>query len=130
YLPWLFNTISIGHLEWIVNFQSKLTFMDFQRIIERNEKGKIDLIYDLISFYRRYIGNIKRSEFKYFVDKISLQIKTCSLQEIRFPQMFFSGLTELIFLEEEVNQIVNSIDFNTVKKDFEQATPRYWGSLL
>ena len=130
YLPWLFNTISIGHLEWIVNFQSKLTFMDFQRITEKNEKGKIDLIYDLISFYRKYIGNIKRSEFKYFIDKISLQIKTCSLQEIRFPQMFLSGLPELIFLEEEVNQIVNSIDFNKVKKDFEEATPRYWGSLL
>lgn len=130
YLPWLFNTISIGHLEWVVNFQNKLSFMDFQKIIERNEKGKIDLIYDLISFYRNYIGNIKRSEFKYFVDKISLQIKTCSLQEIRFPQMFFSGLIELIFLEKEINKIVNSIDFNRVKKDFEEATPRYWGSLL
>lgn len=129
YLPWLFNTISIGHLEWVVNFQSKLSFMDFQRIIERNEKGKIDLIYDLISFYRNYIGNIKRSEFKYLVDKISLQIKACSLQEIRFPQLFISGLTELIFFEKEVNQIVNSIDFNRVKKDFEEATPRYWGSL-
>ncbi|WP_348825530.1 HNH endonuclease [Flavobacterium aestuarii] len=130
YLPWLFDTISTGHLEWVVNFQSKLNFTDFQRIIERNEKGKIDLIFDLISFYRKYIGNIKRSEFKYFVDKISLQIKRSSLQEIRFPQMFFSGLTELIFFEKEVNEIVNSVDFNRVKKDFEEATPRYWESLL
>ncbi|WP_432671041.1 hypothetical protein [Flavobacterium sp. SM2513] len=39
-------------------------------------------------------------------------------------------MTELIFFEKEVNQIVNSIDFNRVKKDFEEATPRYWGSLL
>jgi ABC-type oligopeptide transport system ATPase subunit len=130
YLSWLFDMISTGHLEWVVNFQGKFNFADFQKIIETNEKGKINSIYELISFYRRYIGNIKKSEFDYLIDMISLQIKRCSLHEIQFPEIFISGLPELIFYETKINQIMDSIDTCRFKKDFEEATPRYWGSLL
>ncbi|MFH6988167.1 HNH endonuclease [Flavobacterium collinsii] len=129
-LSWLFDTLAGGHLEWVINFQSKFSFADFQRIIERNEKGKISTIYEVISFYRRYIGNIKKSEFDYFIDIISLQIKRCSLQEVQFPELFIRGLPELIFYETKINKILGFIDIIRFQKDFEQATPRYWGSVL
>ena len=129
-LSWLFDTLAGGHLEWVLNFQSKFSFADFQRIIERNGRGKISTIYEVVSFYRRYIGNIKKSQFDYCIEIICRQIKRCSLQEVQFPEIFIKGLPELIFYETKINQILESIDLNRFQKDFEQATPRYWGSVL
>jgi DNA replication protein DnaC len=130
YLSWLFDAIASGDLEWVVSFRSRFVFADFQKIIEKNEKGRINLIFELISFYRTYIANIKKSEFDYFVEMISIQIKKCTLQDIQFPHIYSSGLPDLILYEEKIKCIVGSIDIKRLKKDFEQATPRCWESLL
>lgn len=130
YLNWLFNTIAVGDVQWILDLSKKITFSDFRKILERNEKGRIYLVYDLVEFYRRYIGNLKRSEFKYLVGMIGLQIKRCELEEIQFPQMYFSGLLELVYYPDDIKHILDSIDTDKITTGFEKATPRYWGAML
>lgn len=129
-LPWLFNSLAEGDIDWVINFKKNFTFSDFEKIILRNDKGRIYLVYDTIDFYRRYIGNLTRSEFKKCVGMIGLQIKRCDLDEINFPMLHQTALFELFYFPDDTIYILDSIDMSRVKIGFEQATPRHWESML
>lgn len=130
YLSWLFNALSEGYIDWVIKFKRNFTFSDFERIIARNEKGRIRLVHDTIKFYRTYIGIIKRSEFKKCVVLIGLQIKRCDLDEIQFPLLHETALFELFYFPDDIKFILGSIDMPKITNSYEQATPRFWGSML
>ncbi|MCA6437535.1 MAG: hypothetical protein IM600_18345 [Bacteroidetes bacterium] len=126
----LFNSIYEAYPEWAVKFSEKFTMADFKKITEKCKKGKVDRLYDIVSFQRRYCMNISRSQFKYYTEKIGELMKGCSLEEIHFPTIFFKGLLELIHYDQDIQNILNNLDTTKLATEYVETNPGQWGALL
>ncbi|WP_159474765.1 ATP-binding protein [Chryseobacterium sp. 18068] len=129
YISNLFNTISFEHFEWVENFRRNFSFTDLESILRRNKKGKIGSTLTIIGVYRTYISDIKRSEFRTCVEIISKQLSGCDLHEISCSPELILNMLELQALPNEIDLIMESLDFKRMAKSFEKSVPRNWGNL-
>ena len=130
YISSMLRIISEFNHDWILNLRANLSFSDFKKILNRNQKGQLTHVFETISFYRIYIANIKRSEFKQCIEIITKQLSNCELEEINYPTMPSTAVIELFALHKDLELILNSLDIFRLIKSFEKSSPRYWGSIL
>lgn len=129
-LSWLYCSIRDTNVDWLLSVGVKLNFEDFKVIAEKCKPGRIDTLYEIISFQRNYCMNITRSQFRFYVIKIGELLCDCDLSNIRFPKMFMLGMTELLFYDADMNDILNKINPEKLAKQYSLAKPREWGELL
>ncbi|MHA7607891.1 nSTAND3 domain-containing NTPase [Elizabethkingia meningoseptica] len=130
-LQFLFNTIEDMHINWIKNLRNEFKFNDFKSITSRSKKGNIDALCSTIQFYRSNISNIKRSQFKIFIDHMCNQIRDCNIEEINFSSFPHSiALFELNYLPSETDRISESLNLKKLISSYENTVPRHWGNLL
>lgn len=130
-LQFLFNTIGDIHISWVKKLREELDFSDFQKITSRNKKGNIDSFCCTIQFYRVYISNIKRGQFKIFIDQMCSQIRDCHIEDITLsagPNYF--ALYELYYLPNEIDRISASLNLKKLVSSYENCIPRHWGNLM
>ena len=126
---WLFNSICTHYPEWIFSFRQLFEPQDFNEIIKKVKKGDVDSLKDVLEFQRRYIHQVKRSQFKIYVQKFAEILQDCGLVDIRFSISFSGAFGELYYFPDDVSAILNSLDTRRLSSDFTNSPPRYWNNL-
>ncbi len=129
---WLFNSIVGLRPDWIKSIGEKLSRNDFDLIIAKIEPGDIDSLMWVIKLQRSYIHRLKRSQFKFYVQRFSSLLKNCSLEEIKYSPISsaHSPLFELFLFPKDIEFILGSLNIKKIAKDLENTTPRNWGNIL
>jgi hypothetical protein len=130
YLNFIFNTLFEAYPEWTADLCKELTQEDFKIISGRCKIGAVDRLYNIVGFQRRYCNNIMRSEFKFYVNKIGSLMKDCPLSDLKYPQLFTMNMTELLYYEHDINDILNNLDPKGLAEEYVNSTPNEWGALL
>lgn len=135
--PWLYS--EVGHLfyaldeagqtEWIISFSSFFCISDFICAAKRLKKGQIREFSGIIQFHRRYVANLRKSEFVEYIKVLRDLIRDCSIQKLDFP-FDYDGFWDVLGYPEMVNSIVDVLNPDQLAEEFVTLTPKHWENLL
>ena len=125
----IFYSIQETHPQWIEEMSTHFRQNDFLKIIEKIARGKVNHLSNLVSFQRKYILDISKSDLVFYANKIGELLDNCPIPEINFP-FFYDGIYELLAFPELIDQILIKLDPAKLALEFVSLTPQHWENLL
>lgn len=129
-INWLCNDIYHIDVNWLDTVCKKLSLDDLDNIVSKIKAGDIDTLSKVIEFHRTFVQNLKRSEFRKYVEKFGELLKGCGLEEIQHSASYSQPLFELPAFEKDITYILDCLNKDRLANDFSSASARHWGKLL
>ena len=129
YLDRVLNELWNYHPDLVRGVAEKLDHTDFINCLARIEKGKIYQLDKIVSFYRTFVIDYKRSDVKIVADTVGSLLSGCKLSEMHFPTLNF-GLIELQFYDVEMANILQVLNVKKLANELSTSNPRCWRPLL
>lgn len=129
-IDWLLNALLEVNAIWVETLCNRFSHEDFVAIASRIKKGDIDSLFNVVSFQRRFVANIKRSQFREYATRFAELLSSTGLEEMHYSATFSSPFQELGLFSSDLDLVLNSLDQKRLANDFTTCSPRHWGKLL
>jgi len=128
HINWLLSSVYEIDVKWLDRVCSKITNPEIYSIANTIEKGDIDSLLHIIKFHRTFISNLKRSEYRQYVQLFGELLRGCGLKDMRYST-YENPLADLILFENDVKYLLDCLDQEKLAKDLSRTSPRHWETL-